>query len=348
MANNLKVTPLHDRVIVKPAKAEEKTAGGIIIPDTAKEKPQRGTVMAAGPGKKDEPVTVKIGDTVLYGKYSGTEIQIEGEDLRHQRGADIGTQDDRQHCDVGHQLAAGHGGGHQDGGGAALQGQRDARQLAKLADGRLKATSAQIEDALQGRIRDHHRFMLRLHLRQIDALDGSVAMLDARVEELLLPFAEVVRRLKTIPGVRDVVASVLLAEIGTDMSQFRTAGHLVSWACLSPRLDESAGKRRSTRTRKGQWLKAVLVQAAWAAVRQKDTYLHAQFHRIRSRRGAKKAIVAVAASILTAAYHMIRNEADYNDLGSDFFAHRDRSRQAYRLVERLQKMGYVVNLEAAA
>ena len=231
---------------------------------------------------------------------------------------------------------------------AMVQGQRDARQLAKLADGRLKATSAQIEDALQGRIRDHHRFMLRLHLRQIDALDGSVAMLDARVEELLLPFAEVVRRLKTIPGVRDVVASVLLAEIGTDMSQFRTAGHLVSWACLSPRLDESAGKRRSTRTRKGQWLKAVLVQAAWAAVRQKDTYLHAQFHRIRSRRGAKKAIVAVAASILTAAYHMIRNEADYNDLGSDFFAHRDRSRQAYRLVERLQKMGYVVNLEAAA
>ena len=231
---------------------------------------------------------------------------------------------------------------------AMVQGQRDARQLAKLADGRLKATSAQIEDALQGRIRDHHRFMLRLHLRQIDALDGSVAMLDARVEELLLPFAEVVRRLKTIPGVRDVVASVLLAEIGTDMSQFRTAGHLVSWACLSPRLDESAGKRRSTRTRKGQWLKAVLVQAAWAAVRQKDTYLHAQFHRIRSRRGAKKAIVAVAASILTAAYHMIRNEADYNDLGSDFFAHRDRSSQAYRLVERLQKMGYVVNLEAAA
>lgn len=231
---------------------------------------------------------------------------------------------------------------------ALIQGEQDGRKLARLAHGRVKASQEQIADALQGRVREHHRFLLKLHLHQIDALDGSVAMLDARVEELLLPFAESVKRLKTIPGVRDIVVSVLLAEIGTEMDQFPTAGHLVSWACLSPRLDESAGKQRSTRTRKGQWLKAILIQAAWSAVRQKDSYLQAQFQRIRSRRGAKKAIVAVAASILTAAYHMLKNGTDYNELGATFFAQRDKSKKAFHLVQQLQKMGYVVDLKSAA
>src|SRR5690606_8510384 len=118
-------------------------------------------------------------------------------------------------------------------------------------------------------------------LRQIDSLEGAISVLERRIEELLDPLADLVQRLQTIPGVRNIVVAVLLAEIGPDMSKFPTSGHLVSWACLSPRNDMSAGKRRSTRTRKGQWLKAVLVQAAWAAVRQKDTYLQAQFHRIR-------------------------------------------------------------------
>ena len=145
-----------------------------------------------------------------------------------------------------------------------------------------------------------------------------------------------------------MVVAVVLAEIGVDMSVFPTAGHLVSWACLAPREDMSAGKRRSTRTRRGQWLKATLVQAAWAAVRQKDTYLSAQFHRLRARRGARKAIVAVAASMLTAAYHMLRTERDYADLGGDYFERRAQKGAAFRLVQRLQHMGYTVQLTSAA
>jgi transposase len=231
---------------------------------------------------------------------------------------------------------------------AMVRGVTEPQRLAKLADGRLKATPAQLEDALLGRVRDHHRFMLRLHLGQIDALDHSIILVESRIEELLVPFEASVDRLKTIPGVKEVAVAVLLAEIGNDMSKFPTAAHLVSWACLAPRNDESAGKRRSTRTRKAQWLKATLVQAAWGAVRQKDTYLHAQFHRIRARRGAKKAILAVAASILTAAYHIIKNETLYQDLGPDYFQRHDRHKAAHRLVQRLQHMGYSVQLQPIA
>lgn len=189
--------------------------------------------------------------------------------------------------------------------------------------------------------------MLRLHLTQIDALEHSIEDVESRVEEHLHPFAPLVERLKTIPGIKETAAAVLLAEVGDDMSRFPTSAHLVSWACLSPRNDESAGKRRSTRTRKAQWLKATLVQAAWAAARKKGTYPHAQFHRIRARRGAKKAILAVAASLLTAAYHIIANGTDYHDLGADYFQRHDQHKAA-RLVRRLQKMGYAVQLQATA
>lgn len=231
---------------------------------------------------------------------------------------------------------------------ALAAGDQAPEQVAQLAHGRVRASRAELAEALEGRVRAHHRFLLRLHLRQIDALASSITAVEARVEALLVPFASVARRLTTIPGVSKVVVAVLLAEIGADMSVFPTAGHLVSWACLAPRQDQSAGKRRSTRTRQGQWLKATLVQAAWAAVRKKDTYLYAQFHRLRARRGAKKAIVAVAASMLTAAYHMIRTDTDYADLGGDFFERRAKKGVAFRLVERLQQMGYTVQLTSAA
>ena len=231
---------------------------------------------------------------------------------------------------------------------ALAAGEQDPATLAQLAHGRVRASRAELAEALEGRVRAHHRFLLRLHLRQIDALDSSIAAVEARVEDLLVPFAPLVRRLTTIPGVSKVVVAVLLAEIGADMGVFPTAGHLVSWACLAPRQDQSAGKRRSTRTRQGQWLKATLVQAAWAAVRKKDTYLYAQFHRLRARRGAKKAILAVAASMLTAAYHMLQAETDYIDLGGEFFQRRDKKGVAFRLVQRLQHMGYTVHLTTAA
>lgn len=231
---------------------------------------------------------------------------------------------------------------------ALIHGQTDPDTLAELADPRIKATHQELREALWGRVRSHHSFMLRLHLGQIDALDSSIGAVESQIEQMLLPLADQVTRLKTIPGVKDTVAAVLLAEVGTDMSCFPSASHLVSWACLAPRQDESAGKRRSTRTRKGQWLKATLVQAAWAAVREKkDSYVRAQFHRIRARRGAKKAILAVAASILTAAYHILKNGTTYHDLGADYFQRRGREKAAHRLVTRLRSMGYQVALTAA-
>ena len=144
-------------------------------------------------------------------------------------------------------------------------------------------------------------------------------------------------------------AQVILSEIGTDMSRFPTAGHLVSWAGLCPGNDESAGKRRSTRLRKGgQWLKATLVQSAWCASRTTGSYFKAQFHRIRARRGPKKAAIAVAASMLTSAYHMLKNGTVYEDLGEMHFTNRDRDKVANRLVRRLQNIGYTVEIRAAA
>jgi transposase len=151
-----------------------------------------------------------------------------------------------------------------------------------------------------------------------------------------------------MPGVSDIVAQVIVAEIGVDMSRFPSAANLVSWAGLCPRNDESAGKRRSTRVRKsGTWLKTTLVTAAWAAVHKKDSYFKAQFLRIKSRRGAKKAILAVAASMLTACYYMLRDATAYRDLGPAHFDRRDRTKTIHRLVRRLNDLGCRVELHAA-
>ena len=149
-----------------------------------------------------------------------------------------------------------------------------------------------------------------------------------------------------MPGVSDLTANVIVAEIGIDMARFPTAGHLISWAGLRPRSDESAGKRRSTRVRhSGTWLKTTLVTAAWSAVRVKTGYLHAQFLRIKARRGAMKAILAVAASMLTAAYHMLRDGTEYRDLGAAFHDQHDRSKTIRRLLKRLSDLGCDVPLE---
>lgn len=231
---------------------------------------------------------------------------------------------------------------------AVIQGETDPGVLMELTSPRLKASREEVAEALYGRVTAHHRFMLRLHLNQIDGVNGAVVTVDAQTEELLEPFRGTVDHLLTMPGIGPTVAAVLVAEIGTDMSRFKTPGHLVSWAGLCPRLDESAGKARSTRTRHGHWLKTTLVQAAWAAVRKKDNYLHAQFLRIKRRRGAKRAIIAVAASMLSAAYHMIRDDADYQDLGGDYFLRYDREKVARRLVRRLRELGLEVEVRQAA
>jgi transposase len=231
---------------------------------------------------------------------------------------------------------------------ALIAGETDPERLAALARGRLTASPAELRAALHGRITPHHRFLLQLHLAQIDALETAVREVEARLGDALAPFRAALDHLITMPGVSETVARVLVAEIGFDMTRFPTAGHLVSWAGLCPRLDESAGKRRSTRTRPSNpWLKTTLVQAAWAAARKKEGYLRAQFLRIKSRRGPKKAILAVAASMLTAAYYMLRDGVDYRDLGADHFDRRDKAKLAKRLVARLHDLGFTVELQAA-
>ncbi len=166
---------------------------------------------------------------------------------------------------------------------------------------------------------------------------------------LLEPLRTSADLLTTIPGVSDIVAQVVIAEIGVDMHRFPTAGHLLSWAGLCPRNDESAGKRRSTRVRDGApWLKTTLVQAAWCAARTKGTYLRAQFQRLKSRRGPKKAIVAVAASMLTAIYFMLREGVAYQDPGADHFDRRDKDKMVRRLVHRLETLGCKAQVTAAA
>ena len=235
---------------------------------------------------------------------------------------------------------------------ALIAGETDPDALAALAHRRIKASPAELEAALRGRVTDHHRFMLRLLLQHIDAIDAAITQIDQEVDAQVEPFRTAVQLLTTIPGINELSACVILAEIGRDMSRFPTAGHLISWAGLCPKNDESAGKRRSTRMRNGApWLKTTLVQCAWAAARKKASYLQAQFHRLRARRGAKKAIGAVAASILAAAYHMLKNGTLYQDLGPDHFDKRAQGRQVHRLINRLRNLGFAVQItpaEAAA
>jgi len=232
---------------------------------------------------------------------------------------------------------------------ALIGGETDPQALAALAHRRIKATSAELEAALRGRVTKHHRFALRLLLQHIDAIDAAIAEIDQEVDANIEPFRTAITILSTIPGVSQLSAEVIAAEIGVDMGRFPTEGHLISWAGLCPKNDESAGKRRSTRMRKGApWLKTTLIQCAWAATRTKGTYLQAQFHRLRARRGAKKAIGAVAASILTAAYHMLRNGALYQDLGAGHFDRRAKTTQTNRLIARLRSLGYAVQITPVA
>jgi transposase len=228
---------------------------------------------------------------------------------------------------------------------ALAGGESDPDRLVALAHPGLKSPKDKLRAALDGRVKPHHRFLLRLHLNQIDALDASIAAIDQEVDDNLAPFRTAVELLTSIFGVSTLSAQVIVSEIGTDMSRFPTAGHLLSWAGLVPRNDESAGKRRSTRLRRGApWLKTILVQCAWAASRKKQSYFQAQFHRLRGRRGAKKAICAVAASILTAAYHMLKNGTLYDDLGPDHFQRRSKHTQTQRLLRRLRDLGYAVEI----
>ena len=232
---------------------------------------------------------------------------------------------------------------------ALIAGETRPEELLDLTTGRLRANRQTLLESLRGRVGPHHRFLLGLHLGQIDALDRALKAVDTEVGSHLDPFRAQVAHLITMPGISDLAAQTIVSEIGIDMGRFPSAGHLLSWAGLCPRNDESAGKRRSTRLRQGApWLKPLLTQAAWGAARTKNCYLRAQFLRIKSRRGPKKAIMAVAASMLTSAYYMLRDDIDYQDLGHDYFDRLDRAKTAGRHVKRLEALGYLVEIKEAA
>jgi transposase len=229
---------------------------------------------------------------------------------------------------------------------AIIAGETDPVRLAALAHRGVKSSQAKLQEALRGRVTPQHRFLLKLHLKQIDHLDEAMAAIDSEIEANLKPFRIAVDLVSTAPGIASLSARAIVSEIGTDMSRFPSEGHLLSWAGLCPRNDESAGKRRSTRLRKGApWLKTMLIQCAWAAKRKKGSYLQAQFLRLRSRRGPQKAICAVAASLLTSIYHMLKDGTSYEDLGADHFVRRSKTTHTQRLVKSLEHLGYAVELK---
>lgn len=232
---------------------------------------------------------------------------------------------------------------------ALVAGTTDPQALAALAKGKLRRKQAALEQALAGLVGAHQRVVLREQLGHIDDLDARIARLSAELEARLRPFAAALAALDTIPGVGRRTAEVILAELGANLARFPSAAHLASWAGLCPGNHESAGKRHSGRTRKGNpWLRDALVEAAWAAARTKNTYLRAQYHRLAARRGAKRALVAVAHTLLVIVYHVLTTGEVYRDLGADYFDQRHKDALARRLVRRLSTLGYTVALEPHA
>jgi len=228
---------------------------------------------------------------------------------------------------------------------ALLDGETDPTRLAKLARGNMRSKRALLEQALQGRLTEHHRFLIRKPLAHIQELDQAIEQYSREIAERFRPFEAAIERLSTIAGIKRRLAEVILAEIGTDRSRFPSARHLASWAGICPGNNESAGKRLTGRTRKGSpWLRTALVEAAQAAARCKDCSLSAQFHRLTIRRGGKKAIVAVAHTLLVIVYHVLAEETTYQELGGNYFDEHDCQAIQKQLVRRLEQLGYDVTL----
>jgi transposase len=232
---------------------------------------------------------------------------------------------------------------------ALLSDTRDPEVLAELARGRLRAKLPALRQALVGNFKPHHALIVSHILAHLDYLDETIATLTDEVARRLAPFTHKAENLGTITGVAERASQVILAELGPDMSRFASDRHAASWAAICPGNDESAGKRRSGRTRKGNpYLRAVLIESANAAARSKNTYLRAQYEQIKRRRGHKKAIAAVAHSILIAAYHVLKDDVPYHDLGGDYFARRaDPQRITKRLVAQLERLGHLVTLQTS-
>lgn len=232
---------------------------------------------------------------------------------------------------------------------ALAAGTTEAGALAALAQPRLHATRAALEAALEGCVGDHQRLLLRTQLRHVAFLDAEIVRLEQELAERLRPCAAALARLDAIPGVSQRIAQDVLVVLGTDLGRFPTAGHLASWAQLCPSLDESAGKRRAGPTGHGNsLLRTALTEAAWAASHTRGTYLAAQFHRLAVKRGKKRAIIAVAHSLLVISYHLLRDGTEYQELGGDYFEQRSKDAIVRRSVSRLEQLGYTVTVEPAA
>ncbi len=225
-----------------------------------------------------------------------------------------------------------------------IAGQQEPQLLAELARGRLRDKKPQLAAALNGRLEKHHRFILSQLLADISFCEEQILELDLEIMIQMKEYQEVIQRLDQIPGVNRRIAEVIIAEMGTDTSRFGDAAHVVSWAGMCPGNNQSGSKRRTARVRQGnKSLKRVLVEAAHAAGRKKDSYFSAQYHRLAARRGKKRAKVAVGRSILETAFHMIQRQSTYNDLGSDYFDRRNPEKLAKRLAERITKLGFKVS-----
>ena len=230
-----------------------------------------------------------------------------------------------------------------------VQGHDDPEELASLALGRLKTKRGELVKALDGLVGAHQRFLLDEQLRHIEELEERIARLTREIEERMRHFEAAVVAIGEIPGIGRIGAQEIVAEIGVDMNRFPTHKHIASWAKVCPGNNESAGKRRSGRTGRGNpWLRSTLVEAAWAAARTKDSYLRAQYYRLKARKGAKRAALAVAHSILVSIYYMLRDGTQYQDLGADFFDKLSKERIAQYHTRRLRDLGFDVTLTNAA
>jgi transposase len=235
---------------------------------------------------------------------------------------------------------------------ALIAGERDPKVLAALARGRMRTKIPELTLACAGRFGDHHALLARLHTDHIDHLTSMIDNLDVRIEQVTIPFAEQLRLLKTIPGIGDRAAQVIISEIGVDMSRFPTAAHLASWAGLCPGNNESAGKHKSGRTRKGNVeIRTILTECAWAAGRT-NTYVGARFRRLHRRfgkTGGGKAAIATAHTLIVIIWHILHTDTEYRDLGTDYFLHRDNPQaRTHRLIRDLQTLGYHVTITPAA
>ena len=235
---------------------------------------------------------------------------------------------------------------------ALVEGKLSPAQMAELVHKRMEAKKPRLREALSGKVTDHHRFMLHQLLLQLDQLDAMVATFDRRIDEVMSPLErEAVKTLDAIPGFHQRTGQVVVAEIGIDMTRFPSDRHLASWAGICPGNNQSAGKRKGGRVRQAnRWLKLALVQAAWAASRTRRSYFNAQHKRLTTRRGVKRATLAVAHSLLTTVYHVLSDKTPYVDLGVNYFEQRkpDGAQQARKMVEKLRRLGYDVALTPAA